>query len=143
MAQIDACIYGRKIKKIFDNCLKEIRKKYDIKMIDVEILLYYSENRGKTASDLYRELGLNKGQVSISIDSLCKRSMLVEYVNPSDRRYLKYELSEKGKKVVSVISAETSKVYSAMIVGIDKEKQQTFIEVGEMLCNNINKYLNV
>ena len=100
MEQIDACIYGRKIKRIFDNCLKSIREQYDIRMIDVEILLYFYENKDKTASDLYRELGLNKGQVSTGIDRLCKKKMLLEYENSKDRRYLQYEIQPLGLQVV-------------------------------------------
>lgn len=139
MAQIDACIYGRKIKRVFESRLKDIREKYDIKMIDVEILLYFFENQGKTASDLYRALGLNKGQVSTGIDSLCKKNMLVEYDNPEDRRYLRYELTDDGKQTVLEIQKEICNVYKLIVDGVDKEDQHTFFAVGGMICRNIDK----
>lgn len=139
MAQLDACIYARKMKRLFDSRLKEVREEYDIKMIDVEILLYFYENKGKTASDLYRALGLNKGQVSTAIDSLCKQNMLVEHENPEDRRYLKYELTEAGKQVALVIQAEICNVYNMITDGIDEEKQRVFLETGDIICKNIDK----
>lgn len=139
MAQIDACIYARKIKRVFESRLKDLRDKYDLKMIDVEILMYFSENTGKTASDLHRELDLNKGQVSRAIDGLRKLNMLVEFENPEDRRYLRYELADTGKSVVSEVQSEICAIYGRMMEGIDKGMQQTFFEIGKMICENIDK----
>ena len=140
MEQIDACIYGRKIKRIFDNCLKSIREQYDIRMIDVEILLYFYENKDKTASDLYRELGLNKGQVSTGIDRLCKKKMLLEYENSKDRRYLQYEIQPLGLQVVLQIIEETKKIYTIITDSISEEKLQTCYETSMMICDNIDKF---
>ena len=142
MAKIDACIYGRKIKRVFESRLKEVRERFDIKMIDVEILLYFFENKGKSASDLHRELGLNKGQVSTAIDSLCKQNMLVEYENPEDRRYLKYELTDDGKQVVATIQTEICDVYKIITNGLNQEEQQTFFHIGKTICQNIDKNFN-
>lgn len=140
MKQMDACIYGRKVKKIFEVELKDIRDKYDIKQIDVEILMYFDENSDKTASDLYRELWLNKGQVSTGIDNLVKKQMLKADVNPSDRRYFKYELLNNGKEVVDEIKKCVDASYAIVMEGIPMEQQKIFFETGKKMCKNVDKY---
>lgn len=140
MHQFDACIYGRKMKKMMDNRLKPLRDKYNIKMIDIEILLYFYEYKDRSASDLYRELGLNKGQVSTGIDNLCKQGMLAAYTNPEDRRYQWYELLEKGKLVTSEVMIEINKVILTVTKGISSEEQGEFCRVGKAICDNIDKY---
>jgi len=142
MAQIDACIYGRKIRKLFDNMLKPIREANNLKQIEVEIILYFYENEGKTASDLYRELGLNKGQVSTAIESLCGKEILKTYNNPGDRRSLRYELLDKGKLIAMDMDREINKVYAMALEGVSKENIKSFYETGTIICKNVDKYVD-
>ncbi|MCQ2499278.1 MAG: ArsR family transcriptional regulator [Lachnospiraceae bacterium] len=140
MAQIDACIYGRKVKKAFEIQLKDVREKNDLKQIEVEILLYFYENEGKTASDLYRELGLNKGQVSTGLDNLTKMGMLKCYTNSDDRRYLQYELLDKGKEIAREVVDNIIKVYDTVLDGFSDEQKKAFYDMGIMICQNIDRY---
>lgn len=139
MAHIDACIYGRKVKRIFELRLKPVREKYDVKMIELEILLYFYENEGKTASDLYRDLGRNKGQVSVGIDNLCKQEYLMTYINPDDRRYLQYKLLERGTAVVHEVQKEVCNIYKDIMDGISPEDQKRFFEIGLKICESIDR----
>ena len=55
---LDIILRGRKIKRISDIAFGELRRKYGLKQLEVEILIYLSRNPGASASTFIKQMGL-------------------------------------------------------------------------------------
>ena len=73
---LDIVLRGRKLKRISDIAFGELRRKYGLKQLEVEILIYLSRNPEASASTFIKEMGLNKGQVSVAMDNLSSGGFL-------------------------------------------------------------------
>jgi len=60
-------------------------------------------NRGATAGDLVRGLGVSKQAASQLIDTLVLRGYLERRVNPDDRRRMTIELTDRGEAAAAAV----------------------------------------
>jgi DNA-binding MarR family transcriptional regulator len=67
-------------------------------------------NRGGSAVEMIRSLGVTRQAASQLIDALVLRGYLSREVNPDDRRRLNIVLSERGHAAAAVIRAATEEV---------------------------------
>lgn len=67
-------------------------------------------NRGGTASDLVRQLGVTKQAASQLIDTLVLRGYLERRPDPDDRRRLSIELTERGRAAAAAVRAGVDSV---------------------------------
>ena len=97
---LDIILRGRKIKRISDIAFGELRKKYGIKQLEVEILIYLSRNPESSASSFIKEMGLNKGQVSVAMDNLSSGGFITLKRDNKDHRYSHASVTEKALPVL-------------------------------------------
>ena len=136
--QIEMLLRGRKFKKMIDNLCEELREKYGLKQIELEILLFFSESPSSSASDIYRDLSLNKGQVSKALDSLCRKGYIQPKQDPDDRRYIKYEMDESCDVVIKEIREISESMTRKLFDGIEKDELDMIKQTTIKLCNNID-----
>lgn len=67
-------------------------------------------NRGATASDLVRQLGVTKQAASQLVDTLVLRGYLERRPDPDDRRRLTIELTERGRAAAAAVRAGVDSV---------------------------------
>jgi DNA-binding MarR family transcriptional regulator len=80
-------------------------------------------NRGGTAGDLVRQLGVSKQAASQLIDTLVVRGYLDREVNPADRRRVTVVVTERGRAAAAAVGAG--------VEAIDEELA-TLISPGEL-----------
>jgi DNA-binding MarR family transcriptional regulator len=80
-------------------------------------------NRGGTAGDLVRQLGVSKQAASQLIDTLVVRGYLDREVNPEDRRRVTVVVTERGRAAAAAVGAG--------VEAIDEELA-TLISPGEL-----------
>ena len=128
---------GRKFKSIVENCFSDIKDKYNLKQIDVDILLYMGVYEKVSACDLCKTLNLNKGQVSIAFDRLCEQGYVEINKSDSNRKCF-YTLTDLGKE----IAASTDKMHSILTLNVFKgfsEKEIALIrDYSERIMDNID-----
>ena len=136
---LDIILRGRKIKRISDIAFGELRKKYGIKQLEVEILIYLSRNPEASASTFIKEMGLNKGQVSVAMDNLSSGGFITLKRDNKDHRYSHASITEKTLPVLE--EAEKIKVlYEKMIFsGISPEDAFSFWNVSKKMMANLEK----
>ena len=136
---LDIILRGRKIKRISDIAFGELRKKYGIKQLEVEILIYLSRNPESSASSFIKEMGLNKGQVSVAMDNLSSGGFITLKRDNKDHRYSHASITEKTLPVLE--EAEKIKVlYEKMIFsGISPEDAFSFWNVSKKMMANLEK----
>ena len=136
---LDIVLRGRKLKRISDIAFGELRRKYGLKQLEVEILIYLSRNPGASASTFIKEMGLNKGQVSVAMDNLSSGGFITLKRDNKDHRYSHASITEKTLPVLE--EAEKIKVlYEKMIFsGISPEDAFSFWNVSKKMMANLEK----
>jgi DNA-binding MarR family transcriptional regulator len=67
-------------------------------------------NRGGSAGDLIRQLGVSKQAASQLIDTLVLRGYLQRQTNPDDRRRMTIELTDRGRAAAGAVRAGVESV---------------------------------
>ena len=136
---LDIVLRGRKLKRISDIAFGELRRKYGLKQLEVEILIYLSRNPEASASTFIKEMGLNKGQVSVAMDNLSSGGFITLKRDNRDHRYSHASVTEKALPVLE--EAEKIKVlYEKMIFsGISPEDAFSFWNVSKKMMANLEK----
>ena len=130
---------GKKYNKIMRATLKNIRRKYSVKQIEAELLLYFSRRPDAVASEIERTLDLNKGQVSTALLSLCKNGFLESSINPDDRRYTVYRVLDKGQQFIEEADTRWRDMRQRMVQGITLKEMNTFRTVVQKVYNNMTE----
>ena len=136
---LDIVLRGRKLKRISDIAFGELRRKYGLKQLEVEILIYLSRNPEASASTFIKQMGLNKGQVSVAMDNLSSGGFITLKRDNKDHRYSHASITEKTLPVLE--EAEKIKVlYEKMIFsGISPEDAFSFWNVSKKMMANLEK----
>ncbi|MDY4692453.1 MAG: MarR family transcriptional regulator, partial [Blautia sp.] len=68
--QIESILQGGQFKKLLDEQSAELRRKYDLKKAELEILYFLSRCNGhNTSTDIHYQLTMNRGHISQAVDS--------------------------------------------------------------------------
>ena len=137
--EMDTVLRGRKLKKYTDHTFRTIREEYDLKQIEIEILFCLYKNPKATSSDVYRELSLHKGHVSMAMDDLCQKGYLQSEHDRHDRRYVNYEITEKGKPVAEEIAAIRGESHSKIFEGVSEEEMDILKSIMAKVSGNLDK----
>ena len=82
------------LKKTFENAFEDIRKKYNLTMNEIILLLYLERNKMKnTARDMVEEIMITKSHISKSVDSLVDKKIITRLQDKDDRKA--FTLSKK------------------------------------------------
>ena len=136
-ARIGAVLRGRKLKKILRTQYSDLRKKYDITQLDIELLQYFSENPGAAASDVIRDLDLNKGNVSTALFKLFRNGLVDGEPNDHDRRIIEYRLREKGKKIIRETDGIQEKLLEQVFRGVTEQEKDIMKQIADKVCRNL------
>ena len=137
--QVDAILKGRKFRKMLEHFYEKLRDKYSLKQIELEIIFYLSQRPHDSASDICRNLYLNKGHVSQSMNNLCVKEYLNSYTDSSDRRYVSYDITKKGKVVIEDIISINNSIYEQLLTGISESELKVIDKVVTILSDNMER----
>ena len=140
--QIELILRGGQFKKLLDERAAVLRKKYNMKKAEVEIVYFLSKSGVQnTSTDIHKYLMMNKGHISQAVDSLCRRNYLTAIPDKEDRRYIHYQLTEDAKEMVEEIVSIRNDITETILVGITEEEIRTFRKVAKKISGNIEKML--
>jgi DNA-binding MarR family transcriptional regulator len=80
-------------------------------------------NWGGSASDMTRGLGVTKQAASQLIDTLVLRGYLTREVNPSDRRRMTIDLTDRGRAAAAAVGAAVAEVDARLAQMISPEQR--------------------
>ena len=136
--QLEDVIQWTVFKRLFDEQNNEIRQKYDIKKVELEVLYFLSRSGDlNTSSDIHRQLKMNKGHISQAVDALCSRNYIVPVQDTQDRRYVHYEVQDVAKELIEEITQKRHEINELILKDITEEELQIFRKVSEKIRNNI------
>ena len=140
--QIELILRGGQFKKLLDERAAILRKKYNMKKAEVEIVYFLSKSGVQnTSTDIHKYLMMNKGHISQAVDSLCRKNYLTAIPDKEDRRYIHYQLTEDAKEMVEEIVSIRNDITEAILTNITENEVKLFKNVARKIFENIEKLL--
>ena len=140
--QIESILKGGKFRKLMEEQIGEIRKKYDMKKAELEILYFLSRCYGhNTSTDIHDQLLMNRGHISQAVDRLCKRKFISAIPDERDRRYVHYILLDSAREIVRELSTQYEELNCKILDGISEEELEIFQRVAAKIRNNMEKLI--
>lgn len=140
---IDIILRGRKMKKLIEREFIGARKKYGIRQVEIEILMFLKRFPEANASDISRQMLINKGHVSQAVDQLCKLGYLSAQQNKDDRRYVSFRITPLADTVIDECVAVRNEMAKELFAGITSEEIEVLCKISAKLCANIDSITQV
>ena len=140
--QIESFLQGGKFKKLIEEQNLELRRKYDMKQAELEILYFLSRSGDQnTSTDIHHQLMMTRGHVSQAVDSLCRRQFIIAIPDQQDRRYVHYEIQKPAQEIIAEIAKRREEMNRLILDGISEEEMRVFREVSAKIKKNIEKMI--
>lgn len=115
--------YFSKIRRIYANELNIRFKEENFSPNEISILILLSNNKTiNTSSQLTLILGVSKGLVSRSIESLISRGLIICSKDSADKRIQRIELSENARPVIHRLKEESAQISATLFSDISEDE---------------------
>lgn len=145
----DTYVMIKKTHKMLDDNLAIFRKKYDLKNAELNIMYFigfsqkvHKEEWSIKSSDISSTMQLNKGQVSIALDSLLEKGFIECKNSDKDKRITYFRLTPEGEKITDILNTYLEKFNSRIREQISDEEMKIFSKVFNCYLKEINNILD-
>lgn len=139
---IEKNLRGGKFKRLLEKTMSDMKNKTNLNRLELEVIYLLSHyDEITTLTDICGYTQINKGHMSTTLDNLVKQGYVVCKRDDKDRRYVKYELTEKSEKICLEMEKLWSELISRVIQGIDENSLTIFNCVSEQISRNIDRLL--
>jgi DNA-binding MarR family transcriptional regulator len=136
--QLEVALKGGDFKRLLEAQLEEIKKKHDLKKVEIEVLFYLSKCGSEdTPTDITHRLNLNRGHVSQAIDSLLQKDLIEATPDVQDRRCMHYTITAKADSIIDEIARAKKEMDKKLFRGITKEEIEIYKKITEKMLKNI------
>jgi DNA-binding MarR family transcriptional regulator len=140
--QMEIVLKGGDFKHLLDTQLDEIKKKYDLKKVEIEVLFFLSKcGSENTPTDITKRLNLNRGHVSQAIDVLLRRKLIAAVPDEKDRRCMHYTITTNAVPVIDEIANVKKRMDEQILKGITAEEMENYKKISEKMLKNIREML--
>ena len=101
--------------------LRKLSSKFDLTLSQALLLLYVPFD-GITISDLSDKLGIDISTMTRNIQRIEKQGLIERKKNLSDKRSIKLNLSNRGKKIISLLNNDIANNLSPILKKYDIDK---------------------
>ncbi len=129
-----------KYKKLHEKKLCRIHEKYDLRKIDMEIIVYLANcGNEDTARDIANTNMFTKGHISQSVKRLSEMGYVRVEHDPKDMRVQHLKLTDNVKPLLDEMLVQKEEVERCVFAGVTKEESKVMKKVFEKMCANIMK----
>jgi DNA-binding MarR family transcriptional regulator len=140
--QLENTLKGIDFKHLMESQFDLIKKKYDLRKVDIEVLFFLSRcGSENTPTDITKRLNLNRGHVSQAIDILLKKQMISPVADEQDRRCMHYTITTNAVPVIDEIANVKKEMDRQILKGITEEELELFKRISEKMINNIRELI--
>lgn len=121
---------------------KRAVRDYDLPLNGMHIRLLQMIRRHPdcTAQQIASVTGRDKAQITRVVKELEGMALITRTPDPEDRRAQLLSLNEKGRGLMARIKDAEDEVKKALLKGINKKDQNTFIEIGNRMLDNLREH---
>ena len=128
----------RRIQKLYDRSMDDIRKNFSLSRIEIIIISFLHNNPGlDTAGDIVDYRMLSKGNVSQSVEALIQKGYLRRSADKEDRRRIHLSLTEQTSEIIRQIDDVKNLFYQNLTAGLTPEETQQYEMITEKLTQNV------
>ena len=139
-SKVEIALRGNEFKRVLEKYFDAVKKKYELKKVDIEVLLYLSDCGEKdTPTDIYMTLGLNRGHVSQAIDSLMKKGYVQAVADANDRRIAHYIIIESAQEIISKVALLKKEFDEKIFDGLSPEEIIEYKRITFKIMQNMQK----
>ena len=125
-------------QKGYARLLDPICKKWDLTRNELDVLLFLANNpEYDRAVDIVNNRGLSKSHVSLSINSLESRGLLIRTEDPNDRRTVHLMLTDASREITAQGQMAQRRFFSYLHQGVTQEQIQLMVEFAQRVSENI------
>lgn len=136
--KIEVALRGEEFKRLLGSLFIDIKQKYDLKTVDIEILLYLSHcSEENTPSDIFRRIRINKGHISQSIDNLISKGYISPLPDHDDRRVIHYAVNDSAREVLDAIIPVKQRLEKKIFDGLSSEEIAQYKEITYKILKNM------
>ncbi|HEX5676418.1 MAG TPA: MarR family transcriptional regulator [Alcanivorax sp.] len=118
---------------------KRAVRDYDLPLngMHVRLLQMIDRHPDCTAQQIAGVTGRDKAQITRVVKELESMALITRTPDPEDRRAQLLSLNEKGQGLMARITDAEDEVKKTLLKGINKKDQNTFIEIGNRMLDNL------
>jgi DNA-binding MarR family transcriptional regulator len=140
--QLEIALKGNDFKHLIDIQFDEIKKKYDLKKVEIEVLFFLSKcGNENTPTNITNRLNLNRGHVSQAIDILLKKQLIAAVADTHDRRCMHYVITTEAITIIDEIANAKKKMDIQILKGITEEELEMYKKVSNKMIRNIREMI--
>jgi DNA-binding MarR family transcriptional regulator len=138
--ELEIALKGGDFKHFLDAQFDEIKKKHDLKKVEIEVLFFLSKcGSENTPTDVSKRLNLTRGHVSQAIDVLLKKHYITAEADEADRRCMHYHITEDAVLLIDEIAAVKNQMDRQILKGITEEELALYKKISEQIMSNIRE----
>lgn len=128
----------RRIIKLYDGMLKPICDHYGLISIEATIISFLHNNPGKdTAADIAELRMLSKSNVSLAVESLIQKSLLIRQQDQADRRKIHLSLTPEAEPITREIELVRRQFREQVFEGFSEEELELLTQFNARIAENI------
>lgn len=125
-------------QKGYARLMDPICKKWELTRNELDVLLFLANNpEYDRAVDIVNNRGLSKSHVSLSINSLESRGLLIRTEDPNDRRTVHLMLTDASREITAQGQMAQRRFFSYLHQGVTQEQIQLMVEFAQRVSENI------
>ncbi|HIR70750.1 MAG TPA: MarR family transcriptional regulator [Candidatus Pullilachnospira gallistercoris] len=123
--------------RLYDKLLKKVCMKYDLSLIEADVISFLRNNPQKdTAADIVELRMLSKGAVSKAVEVLVQRSLLERIPDGKDRRKIHLRLKPEANPITENIDEVREEFLDTILEGFSKEEVEMQVSLNQRLFEN-------
>ena len=108
---------------------KEIRfaEKHSLTQAEFRCLKYFGANECMSNKQIAERMKLTPGRLTRIIDSLIIKKYMMREIDPSDRRFMRVNLSKNGNSLLAQLNSDYINIHRDILAGIESHQQKPLI----------------
>lgn len=141
---LDIPVQVQTLKKALGGAFEEFRRKYDLTMNEIIVLLYLLKNKEKnTAKDIVEDTMITKSHISKSVETLVKKNIITRFQDSDDKKIIHLQIIDKNTNFIEELKEKNDEINKKITEGITSEEliilENTFNKIKENIRKiNIN-----
>lgn len=145
MQDIETLMFANmsKFKRLNENRLNMIMKKYDLRKIDVEIIIYLANcGERNTARDIAAMEMFTKGHISQSVKRMHGEGYIDIIHDDKDLRVQHLMLTDNSKEILEEMLEERREIEKLVFEGVTDKEMDILKNIFNKMCDNIMREMN-
>lgn len=133
---------SRGLGKLYGQMFVPVLEPWKLTQLEADILLFLANNPDyDTARDIVERRYIAKSHVSLGVESLARRGLLMRATRPGNRKTIHLELTEAAGPIVEAGRAVQARYGRALLAGFTDRERETLLELLSRVAKNVDAAL--